>query len=214
MKNNKADILTKIDSITTQAHSEVEALKKSLFELYDSTPIIKEFLNRVENIDKPDSYQFNSFDGYLESVFEPTFNVKDFPFIDEYFNENFIGHYDSKNNQFLVCHGPSITVDWNHDRNSYFVYDRESRKPIIESRRSIEGHPTISENAYVAAKIAQYQNKQGVFNDVVVIDYYGHYLKHFDLMAPLIGHGIENLDDKARINDLILTYETEVSEND
>ena len=31
MKNNKADILTKIDSITTQAHSEVEALKKISF---------------------------------------------------------------------------------------------------------------------------------------------------------------------------------------
>jgi hypothetical protein len=219
---NLADILQSIEILQTMEKKAVseavekfspinEKLKKELFSLYSETSEILDLLNRAENCVDPD-YSFDEA-GLLVSRYYPKFDPKKYPFFDEFLEDCFFGYWEEKEKYLEVCHGEAITINWDHDRNSYFVHDSEAGKAVIDSRRSIEGHAEISEKAYVAAKIAEYQNKAGYFNDVVEIDSrYGQYLGHFDLMAPLVPYGIDSLDDREKINDLISRYENENEE--
>lgn len=41
------------------------------------------------------------------------------------------------------------------------------------------------EDNYIAAVLELYQRKNGVYNDIVEIDYYGGYVKHFNTYQNL-----------------------------
>lgn len=141
-------------------------LYDKLFKLYKKDKPLQKLLDRAENGDY-DTYTFDE-SGMLCGVIE--LNKKDYPFLQEYLDFNMLSGYVSDYGLELCC-GEAITVNWNHGRNEYFIYDHESRKSIIEK---YDEKP----EEYYHAKIEQWQRKKGVFNDVVKIGYYGEYLGH------------------------------------
>lgn len=197
----KSDILAQIDSLNEYHSTKEESLKQDLFKLYENDKKIKAFLTRVENCNNPDNYSFDSF-GMLISSYSPDFDLDAYPFFSEFVDSLMVGHFNEKESVMENCHGESVTINWNHDRSTYFVYDGESRKAIIEKKEK------WMDETYVAAKIAQFQNEQGVFNEVVEIDYYGGYNGHFSLSSHLDAREVKNLDDKSGLDKIIERYES------
>jgi hypothetical protein len=208
---SKQSIIKKINLEQNEASKKVDALKEKLFKEYDKEKELKNLVSKLEN--EPDGYEFDegSFLNSYVSVDDDI--ISEHPYLDEYFSSNFhcyLVKVPGTRNEYTLqqSHGPAITVDWNHERNSYFVYDCEAGEKIIEKRED------WMDETYVAAVIAQYQNKAGVFNDVVNIDSrYGQYDGHFNLSKHLKGL-VENLDDVKGLQKIIDRYEEKAEEDE
>jgi hypothetical protein len=183
MENYKA-ISEKINA-KTECHR--RDLQKELFDLYDNDKELQKILDKVENGDFED-YTFDEA-GYLNGVV--SIDTKKYPDLQDYIDVRMRVGYVSQYDSIESAVGQPITVNWNHGRGSYFIYDGESGKPIVAK------HDQEKTEEYYHAVIEQYQRKSGVFNDVVEIDdRYGNYLKHLDVgqnIRDLSDEGLENL---------------------
>lgn len=191
--------------------AKLESQKIELFKAYDQDATLTAFLGRVEDCTDPDGYQFDQ-TGMLVSLYNLNFEAAAFPYLEDYITSKTIGYYEESEARVEVCHGEVITINWNHDRNSYFVYNGEFRKPIISKR--IEGGSKITEEDYVRAKIEQHMRASGVFGDVVeVSNYDGSYIKHFSMRFPW--SDTENLEDitDEKLQSLVDQYENNEEEN-
>jgi hypothetical protein len=191
----KPVILALINNLETNFNTELEMLKEQLFALYDKDKKVIEFLNDAENCNNLD-YSIDQY-GELVSFYSPKFNLAGYPYFNEYISQNHFGSWDSKNEILIQCHGEYIAINWNCSSREYFIYD--NKKPIIKDKLE------WMDEKYVAAFIAQYQNEEGIFGDIIEVDYYGCYVKHFNPMDYLAGL-VENLDDKKGLQKIIDNY--------
>jgi len=174
--------------------------KEEVFKLYDKVKSINDFIHMTEN-ETPDSYEVDcdtllgSFCYYhLTTLFE---------FIKEYLEERCpYLNIDHKTNIAQVCYGNPITIN-RSDRKAYFVYDHGSSNPIIEKYES------WMTDIYILAVIHLHQLKLGEFNDVITLDYYGHYVNHFSVLDHLKDvEGIETFASEISTDDEIEQLET------
>jgi hypothetical protein len=180
--------IKKLEKLYNETKNYSEENAKKAFKILEKMPEVLKVLEDLESMQNG-KYSFDECGELVYTVEVPN-EIADLPFINDFLTRDFgfltgKKHNDLRLGQFC---GPCITIDWNHGRNSYFIYDHETRKPVIEKR---EEYMTLE---YVSAVIELYQNKQGVFNDIVEIDsYYGFYNKHFS------GSKIKNLKHAERI---------------
>lgn len=168
--------------------------KKKLFALYENIKEIQELLAKRENFEDVE-YEFDEC-GSLVSYLEIPKEVLQLPEVEEFLSQEY-GYV--KGDRLYQFQGDPITVNWNHKRDQYFVYDAGTSKPIIKKREE------WMDDLYVEAVIAQYQTKRGIFEDVVMID--GCYLKHVNFTTLL--QRVSSLDDEKEIQEVIETYEQE-----
>lgn len=177
---NLSDLMPLIENLKTTLENEENEVKSSLFELYDSSPEISGLFKSVENC-KNGFYFFDDF-GLCYGVPVPE-KIAVLPFINDFLTQDFHhidkGYRDQKEIVLSQSMGPAIAINHNHGRGEIFVFDQESGEIIIEKKLS-----WMTEK-YLAAKIELFQHKWGCFGDVVEIDYYGGYLKHFDTFKAL-----------------------------
>jgi hypothetical protein len=201
--------ITDIKQALIDINNESKEFKKDAaeraFELFKGIVEIDEVFNDLENFQNGD-YSFDDSGMLVYSVEVPK-EIADLPFINDYLTQDYqhligYGHNDLRLAQ--TC-GDFISINTSGDSRSYFVYDSESGKELVKSSDiKKEGHPTISENQYIAAKIELHQLESGCFNDVVLVDYHGSYVKHFNTHEYLRGEVTKDM-----LNDIIDTYETE-----
>ena len=172
-----ADIKENVELLAlTHRHARMET-KSKIFEYYKDVAEINKLISDLENVQNG-QYEIDNFGELIYSIDVPK-HIKELPEIGDYLNQDFGHYYDGK---ISIGMGGFISINYSRDDRSYFVFDHDSRKPIINERVKRE-HPTISEDDYLRAKIELYQRKLGEFKDVVIVDYYGGYDKHFEFMS-------------------------------
>ena len=190
----------KIDLRTKEAH---EALMLEAFEVYEKMDEVNKILTDLECCVNGE-YSIGDY-GYLIYTVEVPAHLANLPYINDYLTRDY-GFLMDDLRIGQTC-GPFIGINWS-GIGSYFVYDHDTNKEIVSKSDLIEeGYPTISLKTYVAAKLEAYQKDKGEFGDVVEVDYYGGYLKHFDTWEYLKEH-CDSLEDIAAINKIIEEYET------
>lgn len=195
----KSDVLSSINQLENDFKTNLERLKQDLFKVYETDELLIEFLKKTENHDSPDCYEFDE-SGTLCACFKIPFKLTDYPYFSEYYNLNGIGYLNKETGCVESPCGETITVNWNHSRNSYFIYDHETRKSIVEKK---EDKP----KEYYLARIEQYQRNRGVFGNVVSINWYdGSYIEHVTIPQEII-----NLND-AELTKFIEKYEINETE--
>lgn len=122
-------------------------------------------------------------------------------------------YVDREQGEIYVYMGPCITVNWHGGRNTIFCYDHDSGKTILDSIPREVHASQVSVEQYVAAVIAQYQNKIGCFNYIVQTDYYGGFSSLYDIWSPLKDCGVNDLDDAAGIQSVIDAWNETSEEN-
>lgn len=171
------DELIKLDDSTKYFSSSVTL---EAFELFKDIPEIDKLTRDLENM-RNGEYSINEY-GELEYSIEVPSEIADLPFINDYLTRDY-GHLTGKKDNDLrlaQSMGGFISVNHEHDKGEYFVYDHDSNKPIIETRKD------WMDNRYVAAVIEFYQHETGCFNDVIEIcSRYGSYEKHFNTFKEL-----------------------------
>lgn len=185
VKSIAAHLNLKIEAIALHARIERQEIDEELFKLYDEASEIQKVLKDLENCQNGE-YDFDSF-GELIYLVEVPKGIRDLPSINDYLTQDYANiypHARSCGNDLYIFQtlGDYIGINWNADTRGrqYFVY--EGRKEIIAKSDILEeGHPTISEEDYVRARIELYQREKGEFNDVVEVDRNGGYSKHFDM---------------------------------
>ena len=177
MKNLKisdlAPLFEKLETVNAENNRAEEAVKKELFKAYESLEEIKALISSGENLEHGE-YTFNNHGEFCYQI-ELSDSIKSLPFIDDFLNECGPFWVDLKNNLLEVNLISPITVNWNHGRNSYFVYDQDNRKCVINSfKNDCNGDETLAR-----LMIEKYQRDSGEFGDVIeVCDRYGQYLGH------------------------------------
>ncbi len=182
-----------LHTMNRHAMSELDKkYKPKIFAYYDECKEIQELLNKR---DTPEDYKIDECGELVSYVTIPE-DILALPEIKDYLSQEYGYVRDDELTQF---HGPYISIDWNHERNSYFVYDTESRHPIIDKREE------WMDEIYVGAVIAEFQTHQGVFNDIIEIcSRYGSYQGHFKFDALL--KRVNNLEDEKGITEVIREY--------
>lgn len=185
-----------------------ESLARKAFKLFDANKkvsgIVSKLARDLENCEGGE-YSFDDDGDFIYSVEVPD-EILEYPFINDYILHVIeYGHLmGKKHNDLRIAQhlGAPITVNWDHEKGDYFVYDRESRKVIIDKRQE-----WMSES-YVAAKIELYQLQRGCWSDVVEIcSRYGSYEKHFNTHKVL--NGKVSKEELEAVIDAHLTSESE-----
>lgn len=198
-----------LDAKKKEHREEEQAAMASLFAQYDQCTEITDVLRRLENCDGGE-YTFDDY-GDLNCIVEVPKGIRDLPFINDYYSQDFARIFPHAVNHEADLYiaqscGQPIAINNHTTGREYYVYDREARKPIIAEPKE------WMDSAYVGAVIANYQSKQGVFGDVVFIDYYGSFVSHFKFHAALEASEAESLDDVKAFQKLIDRYEAENTE--
>lgn len=174
------DIREQVEHLETMdRHARMETEKKykgKIFKLYEDVPEINKLTEDLENM-KGGYYEIDQWGDLIYSIDVPK-HIKSLPEIGSYLTREYFTYKDGKLSHFA---GEFITVNWSGDSRSYFVFDHDTQKPIIADKPKTSG--PVLEN-YVRAKIELYMRQRGVFNDVVETDYYGGYVKHFEMKFP------------------------------
>jgi hypothetical protein len=149
---------------------------KRIFDEYDRVEEITVIKSNLENF-KEGKYEFGD-DGELNYGVKIPETIVDLPFINDYLTQDygFISKTMGSHKEIYVAQyaGACISINFSHDSKSWFIYDQETRKPVIEKK--LPWH----DNTYIGALLEEYQTDKGVFNDIVIIDSYcGSYCKHF-----------------------------------
>jgi hypothetical protein len=170
------DIRLKVLELEKEVTEVKDSLLKEIFEEYDKVDEIKKILIDLDNCVNG-KYEFDSNGELIYGVKIPN-NIVDLPFINDYLTQDcaFIPQDMGHHSEIYVAQncGKCISVNYSHDKDCYFVFDSGYHKAILIKNLSWYDH------IYVSAKIEEYQNSIGVFDDIVIIDsYYGSYCKHF-----------------------------------
>lgn len=200
---------------TEKREKDILDSQEKLFKIYDEVEEIQKLLRDLENVVNGE-YVINAH--WLEYQIEITIDILSLPQIEEYLTKDF-GHlgehtyldFGHLGENTYVCQsiGSYIGVNRSGGSHSYFVYDSDNRKEIVKRSDILEeGHPTISEEQYISAKIALYQIEQGEFNYVIEVDYYGNCIKQFDF------EGIEDFENTAPLLKIIDEYENYNNEDE
>lgn len=188
---------------TMDRHARMETEVK-IFKYYDECAEIQKVISDLENHIGV-NYEFDECGGF-NAYLEVSKEIEDLPKIGSYLSQQW-GNY--KDGIFSQSLSSPITINWTvTNLSSYFIYDHDTGKPVMENIPAIEGHPTITEETYISAILAEYQNNKGEFSDIVETDYHGSYVKHYDLMKHL-QDSVENLDDREGLQKIIEEYERE-----
>lgn len=185
MKKKQMKTIADIKDLVIEANERIESkiaeeraeMREKVFKLYDQVPDISKVITRLENMEGG-QYHINDYGDLIYSVEVPK-NIRELPLINDYLTQDFASIYPSArtcgNDLFIYQNcGEFISVNFYAYRNSYFVYDHETRKLIIE--KETKGMPL----EYIRAKIEKHMRKQGVFGDVIEMGYHGEYLRHFE----------------------------------
>ena len=176
---NLSDFMSKIEALDSDFKKHEETLKLDLFEIYSQVPEIISLLSNVENA-KNGFYFFEDF-GFLSYGVQVPAKIADLKFINDFLTEDYFhidrGHSGHNDLILSVTCGQAITIDYT-SKNT-FIYDHEENETIIEK------YENWMSQEYLAAKIELHQLKTGIFGDVVEIDYYGQYKKHFNTFEAL-----------------------------
>jgi hypothetical protein len=179
MKNLKISDLSPLfetlDKIKCENQTRENEVKEKLFEAYNEIEEIKTLESQAENLENGE-YTFTEHGDFAYQI-EIDEDILKLPFISDYFEGQGPGHVNLKEKNITIFCGGPITVNWNHCKRSYFVYDQETGKPVIESFEN-----DCYENETLALlMIEKYQRSTGCFGDVIEIcDRYGSYIKHVD----------------------------------
>jgi len=187
----KKQLLKANERIEKLITKEREALRIKVFGYYDECKEVQKVLSDLQNFNKG-NYSIEDFGDLVYSVKVPD-DLADMPLINDYLTQDygFILPYtkgmgnDLRLGQFC---GEYISVDFEHDRNSFFVYDHGINKPVIEKRLD------WMDDNYIKMKIELWQQRKGEFNDVIVIDRYGAYVRHFEMNLSEGLHDIKKLE--------------------
>lgn len=204
------DIKQALTSIDTESKLYSKEATGRAIKLFEGITEIDKILSDLENMENGE-YSFDALGELVYSIEVPK-DIADLPFINDYLTKDYgnltgFGHNDLRLSQ---CCGDYISIDNSGDSRSYFVYDSESNKEIVnKSDIREDGHPTISEDQYIAAKIEMHQLDSGCFNDVIEVDYHGSYVKHFSTFDAL---GIKTETTKEFLQNIINEYEKEDEE--
>lgn len=193
-----SDIKDALEVIDNETRKYSQDACNRAMELFKDIPEINKLISDLENMSNGE-YSIDDHGELIYSVEVPK-EIADLPFINDYLTHDF-GHLTGKRHNDLrlaqTC-GLFVSINWNCSRE-YFVFDHDCNKEIVKKSDLLEeGHPTITDDSYVAAKIELYQESKGEFGDVIEIDYHGGYLKHFDTNRGL---------SKEELKTLINTYE-------
>lgn len=176
---NLSDFMSKIEALDSDFKKHEETLKLDLFEIYSQVPEIISLLSNVENA-KNGFYFFEDF-GFLSYGVQVPAKIADLKFINDFLTEDYFhidrGHSGHNDLILSVTCGQAITIDYTWKNT--LIYDHEENETIIEK------YENWMSQEYLAAKIELHQLKTGIFGDVVEIDYYGQYKKHFNTFEAL-----------------------------
>ena len=199
-----ADIKAEFEKIDLRAKEEHEALSMEAFEVYEKMDEVNKILTDLECCVNGE-YSTDRYGELIYSVEVPA-HLADLPYINDYLTRDYGFLMDDLR---LAQHcGPFIGINWNSTSREFFVYDSDTHKEIVSKADLIEeGHPTIKEETYVAAKLEAYQKDKGEFGDIIEVGYYGDYLRHFDTWEYL-KETCDSLEDNEAINKIIEEYET------
>lgn len=176
------------------------ALEEKIFPLYDESPEIRKVMRDLEMMENGE-YSIDEMGELIYSVEVPS-PICDFPLINDYLTKDYLFLTGKKHNDLRLAQscGGFISVDFGHERGTYFVFDHEERKAVIEKEAE------WMDEAYVAAKIELYQHKIGCFGDVIRVNSrYGWYESHFDTFKAL---GIKTELSKEQLEEIVNDYET------
>jgi hypothetical protein len=197
--NTLSDIQSAAHTLGKSLDEAKASLSMELFTLYDSSEDIQKLAKNVENMEGGD-YSIDDMGILIYSV-AITKDILSLPEIKDYLTQDYAYIAGHRNDYRLAqtC-GEFISVSNYHDRNSYFVYDHETREAIIENRKD------WMSDQYVRAMIEKHQRIAGVFVDVVKTDCYGGYDSHFETLG-------EALSD-AQLDELITSLEPKNEEEE
>lgn len=176
---------------------------EALFPLYDEAPEIQKIRTDAENLEHGEYF----FDGLGDLCYRVPIpkEVRTLPFIKEYLTQDFGVIDDDHLSQ--GC-GDHISINWYAGDRAYFAYDSSTGHavPGLEERpKDKEGCPIVPKD-YVKAKIEMTMRGKGIFGDVVEVDYYGGYMRHYDLSWPQKGENLDAMTEEELTN-IINTYE-------
>lgn len=177
MKNlSIGDIKSLTEKIKIELLITEKSYREQAFKIYDASEMIKTLIRDVENFKDVD-YTFDEFGDFL-AFFDCSNEILGLPFIDDYFSKNhpmiYVGRGHLKG--FLTVHlCPPITVNWNHDRNEYFMYDHDAGQPIIEKSSDLDDNEEL-----IFLALERYMRKTGIFPDIISIYGDGSYRCHID----------------------------------
>ena len=212
-----ADIRENVETLHQVYQMTIEERAKEarakIFAYYDQTPEIEKIKKDMDNMENGE-YDIDANGDLIYKVEIPK-EIGALPFIEEYLT-NWHGFIQggARTPEHYLCQwcGEFISVSWEHDRGSYFVFDHDSLKPIIPKNERItedgdrEGLPA----EYVALKIELHMQRKGVFCDVVNVRENGSYSMHWPHRNFIPEH-IENmLREGAPDADVIKALETEI----
>ena len=177
-----------------KALEEVKASNSlELHGLYDSSEDIKNLLTKLENMIGGE-YSIDDY-GHLVYLVEVPQDIANLPEINDYLTKDyaFIYPHARKSQKDLwigqSC-GEFISVNFYHERSGHFVYDHETRTPIISNRED------WMTSQYIKAMIEKHQRKTGVFGDVISLDYHGGYNSHYSILEDYLSDvGLDALID-------------------
>jgi hypothetical protein len=199
-----SDIKLELEAIDGESKTFSQEASDRACKLFEDIPEINKLLVDLEMM-RNGEYSIDESGELIYSIEVPK-EIADLPFINDYLTKDYAFLTGKKHNDLRIaqCCGEFISVDWNHERDCYFVFDHESRKAIIEKRLE------WMDERYTAAMIELYQHNKGIFGDVIEINSrYGWYEKHFDTFEAL---GIKSELTKDDLERIIKSYNSEVED--
>jgi len=152
---------------------------KTLYELYEGVPEIIQVTKDLDNASNGE-YLFDESGDFIYQVRIPD-HVADLPYINDFYTDfidsgYFISKFHRGHKDIYLAQmiGQPITICFQHDRSQWAIYDHDSQKGILDHY-----NPARMSFEYVAACIEAYQQRNDQFHDVVEVDCYGSYLRHF-----------------------------------
>jgi hypothetical protein len=176
---NLSDFMAKIETLEGDFKEHEESLKRELFKIYAQLPEISSLFSQVEN--QENGFYFFDDYGFLCYGVQVPAKIADLKFINDFLTADYFhidrGHSGHNDLVLSVTCGQAITIDYTWKNT--FIHDHEENETIIEK------YENWMTPEYIAAKIELHQLKTGVFGDVIEIDYYGNYSKHFNTFEAL-----------------------------
>jgi hypothetical protein len=186
-----------------QVQKSQAAHQAQLFPLYEQCPEITRLLNQLEN-GKGIEYFIDGSVGDLMSYIDVPSEIMALPEIEEFFEVlHPWAHLDRNYQRLEQCHGDFIYINHHAGRRSPALARWSTGDIILRYDQLIEdGHPTITEDEYIAAKVELAMREKGYFPAIVELDVQGGYLRHF---RTHLGHIGDN--DLTQIQKIVDDYE-------
>jgi hypothetical protein len=201
---NLSDFMAKIETLEDDFKEHETSLMRELFEVYSQVPEITDLFSQVEN--QKDGFHFFDDIGFLCYGVKIPAKIANLKFINDFLTQDHFhidrGHSGPNDLILSVTCGQAITIDYSWPCT--FIHDHETNKTIIAKYKE------WMSPEYIAARIELHQLETGIFGDVIEIDYYGHYGKHFDTFKAL---NIKTEATKEKLTQIIEKIE-KTQEND